>query len=152
MLPVFPLGSTVHLPGSLPGTNIWEPRYCEMYSDIILNGSRRFVVPLVMSQEKAILSSRVEPNLKIRIAEVGALWYVEDYKKMDNEVGGRVKFMCKHKVIGLVRIKKLLNPGRLVDRGTYLRASVEVLSDLDEDEDCTEQAWPLPYPVVLFQV
>jgi Lon protease-like protein len=42
VLPVFPLGSTAYMPFSDHILNIFEPRYRQMYSDILFNGSRRF--------------------------------------------------------------------------------------------------------------
>jgi hypothetical protein len=45
---------------------------------------------------------------------------------------GEVKYVCQHKVIGRVRVKRLLNPRSLLDRRSYLRAVVEDLTDADE--------------------
>ena len=44
VLPIFPLGSNVHLPYSEHVLNIFEPRYRAMYNDILFNGARRFMV------------------------------------------------------------------------------------------------------------
>ena len=38
VLPIFPLGSNVHLPYSEHVLNIFEPRYRAMYNDILFNG------------------------------------------------------------------------------------------------------------------
>ena len=40
-----------------------------------------------------------------------------------------IKYVCKHKVIGLKRLKKLINPKNLGDRRTYLKAVVEDFED-----------------------
>ena len=42
-MPIFPLGAVAYTPGSEHVLNIFEPRYRQMYNDIIENGARRFV-------------------------------------------------------------------------------------------------------------
>eukprot|EP00965_Chrysotila_dentata_P217574 6190087-Pleurochrysis_carterae.AAC.1 len=43
VMPLFPLGAT-YLPYTSPVLNIFEPRYRQMYNDILMNGARRFCV------------------------------------------------------------------------------------------------------------
>eukprot|EP00913_Durusdinium_trenchii_P021698 g20388.t1 len=47
-----------------------------------------------------------------------------------------VKYVCDHKVIGRVRIKRVLNPSSWFDRSTYLRAETVAIEDEDPEEDC----------------
>ena len=47
VMPMFPLGSHVYLPDTEHVLNIFEPRYRSMYNEILFNGSRRFVVPML---------------------------------------------------------------------------------------------------------
>mmetsp|Transcript_15944 Transcript_15944/g.28256 ORF Transcript_15944/g.28256 Transcript_15944/m.28256 type:complete len:540 (-) Transcript_15944:195-1814(-) len=137
VMPIFPLQHAVHMPGSDHVLNIFEPRYCQMYNDIIMNGSRRFVVTLIQptpekGEEKLMGSRKADRS----IAEVGAVFYIEELNKVDEETDGMIKYVCKHKVIGLKRLKKLINPKNLGDRRTYLKAVVEDFVDEDEGEDC----------------
>ena len=69
VLPVFPLGSTAYMPHSDHILNIFEPRYRQMYSDILFNGSRRFAVPV----------SHPETG---RLAAVAPVFYLEDLKEV----------------------------------------------------------------------
>ena len=73
VMPVFFLGESVYLPGARPDLNIFEPRYCEMYNNIIMNGSRRFVVPLLGTAPAPPDSSAAAQDKRdsLQIAEVG---------------------------------------------------------------------------------
>ena len=124
VLPVFPLGSTAYMPHSDHVLNIFEPRYRQMYSDILFNGSRRFVVPV----------SHPETG---RLASVAPVFYLEDLKEVSEQTADAVKYVCSHKVIGRVTIKRVLNDAVWGDRSTYLKAVVEPLEDADDDEDLT---------------
>mmetsp|Transcript_22663 Transcript_22663/g.36472 ORF Transcript_22663/g.36472 Transcript_22663/m.36472 type:complete len:437 (-) Transcript_22663:2158-3468(-) len=122
VLPVFPLGSTAYMPFSDHILNIFEPRYRQMYSDILFNGSRRFAVPV----------SHPETG---RLASVAPVFYLEDLKEVSEQTQDAVKYVCSHKVIGRVRIKRTLNDRVWADRTSYLKAVVEPLEDGDDDED-----------------
>jgi hypothetical protein len=45
----------------------------------------------------------------------------------------RVKYIGQHRVIDRVKLKRVLNPGEVYSRETYLRAEVEVLRDVDAE-------------------
>ena len=122
VLPVFPLGSTAYMPHSDHVLNIFEPRYRQMYSDILFNGSRRFVVPV----------SHPETG---KLAAVAPVFYLEDLKEVSEQTADAVKYVCSHKVIGRVSIKRTLNDSVWADRSTYLKAVIEPLEDIDDDED-----------------
>jgi len=121
--PCFPLG-IAYIPGTEQVLNIFEPRYRQMYNDILFNGSRRFVVPMVQSDG--------------RFAEVAAIFYLDDLKEVSEQTGDRVKFVCNHKVIGRVKINKILNPSVWRDRSSYLKVEAEEMVDTDAEEDHTE--------------
>lgn len=122
VLPVFPLGSTAYMPYSDHILNIFEPRYRQMYSDILFNGSRRFAVPV----------SHPETG---RLASVAPVFYLEDLKEVSEQTKDAVKYVCSHKVIGRVRIKRTLNDRVWGDRTSYLKAVVEPVEDGDDEED-----------------
>lgn len=140
VMPIFPLDEP-YLPGMSHTLNIFEPRYCEMYSDVILSGSRRFVVPLFMRPPADDVEMPRQPAKMgtLALAEVGVVFYVEDFQKVEEETDGIIKYVCTHKVIGRAQIKRILNPGALVHRKTYARAVVEEIVDLDEGVDCSEK-------------
>jgi len=126
VLPFFPLGVVSYLPGTNQVLNIFEPRYRAMYNDILFNGSRQFVVSMVSQFDN-------------RFAEVGVVFYLEDLKEVSEQTGDRIKFICSHKVIGRVKINKVINPDAWTDRTTYLKARVQDIPDTDADVDCTEE-------------
>ena len=121
VLPLFPLGSTAYLPHSDHILNIFEPRYRQMYSDILFNGSRRFAVPV----------SNPETG---RLATVAPVFYLEDLKEVSEQTNDAVKFVCDHEVIGTVRIKTILNPESFEKADTYLKGEVEYLEDSETDD------------------
>jgi len=126
-MPFFALGKEPYLPGSEQVLNIFEPRYREMYNDILFNGSRQFVVS-VASDDPAESS----------FAKVGVVFYLEDLKEVSGQTDDRIKYVVQHKVIGRVKINKIVNPDVWWDRSTYLKVEVEDFPDSDEGEDCTE--------------
>jgi len=121
-LPLFPLGSTAYLPHSSHVLNIFEPRYREMYNDILMNGSRRFVVAMVHPADG-------------RVAETGAVFYLSDLKEVSEQTGDQIKYVCKHEVVGRVNISRVLNPEAWRDRSTYLRVACEPLEDADVEAE-----------------
>lgn len=126
-LPCFPLGST-YVPETEQVLQIFEPRYRKMYSDILLSGGRRFVVPMCAQDEVG----------GVHLAEVGVVFYLDDLKEVSEQTNDKVKYICSHKVIGRVRLKRVLNPRAFGDRSTYLRVEVEDLIDTDAEESCSE--------------
>jgi hypothetical protein len=110
--------------------NIIEKRYREMYSDILFNGSRVFVVAFLPPD--GLFSSSQGKWL----AEVGVIFHLDELEDLSAQTDDRVKWRCVHTVTQRVRIKRALNPSCLKDRGTYLRVVVEDLEDEDDDQDC----------------
>lgn len=128
VLPCFPLGDSSYVPDSKPMLNIFEPRYRQMYSDILFSGGRRFIVPPIQQQAPG----------EIKLAEVGVVFYLDDLQEVSEQTGDQVKYVCSHSVIGRVRLKKVLNPRAFADRSTYLRVECEDLIDSDLDVDHSE--------------
>jgi hypothetical protein len=67
--------------------NIFEPRYREMYNDILFNGSRQFVVSI--ASDNPTESS---------FAKVGVVFYLEDLKEVSGQTDDRIKYVVQHKV------------------------------------------------------
>lgn len=109
VLPLFPLGGIVYTPNSEHVLNIFEPRYRQMYNDILMNGTKRFVVAMSHPTEKG------------RFAQVGVLFELEDLKEVSEQTNDQVKYICKHRVTGRVNIHKVLNPSAWETRETYLK-------------------------------
>lgn len=124
ILPLFPLGGIVYTPNSEHILNIFEPRYRQMYSDILMNGSKRFVVSMVHPAEPG------------RFASMGVLFELEDLKEVSEQTGDQIKFICNHKVTRRVKIQRVLNPDAWASRETYLKTEAVILpEDDDSDED-----------------
>ena len=96
VMPIFPLGVT-YLPYTTTVLNIFEPRYRQMFNDILMNGARRFAVLNVDSETG-------------RFAEVGVIFYLDELKEVSEQTDDRVKYIGTHSVKGRVEIKKVLNP------------------------------------------
>ena len=114
-MPIFPLGVT-YLPYTTTVLNIFEPRYRQMFNDILMNGARRFAVVNVDSETG-------------RFAEVGVIFYLDDLKEVSEQTDDRVKYIGTHSVKGRVEIKQVLNPSAGATRETYMKAEVVEFED-----------------------
>jgi hypothetical protein len=117
ILPLFPLGGIVYTPNSEHILNIFEPRYREMYSDILMNGAKRFAVSM---------SHPTDPG---RFAQMAVLFELQDLKEVSEQTGDRIKFICNHKVTGRVKLHRVINPEAWESRKTYLRVEGTLLDD-----------------------
>ena len=122
LLPLFPLGGIVYTPNSEHVLNIFEPRYREMYSDILMNGTKRFVV------------SMSHPTERGRFAQMGVLFELEDLKEVSEQTADQIKYICNHKVTGRVKLHRVLNPEAWESRDTYLRVEGTVIDDSGKND------------------
>lgn len=76
---------------------------------------------------------------RIRLSEVGVVFYLNELWDHTDESNGMVKYVCSHSIIGRVRLKRVLNPLCIANRSTYLRVEVEDLVDSDGAANCTEK-------------
>lgn len=135
-LPLFPLGGIVYTPNSEHILNIFEPRYRQMYNDILMNGSKRFVVAMCHPSEEG------------RFAQVGVLFSLEELKEVSEMTADKVKYICNHRVTGRVKLHKVLNPEAWESRDTYLKVKGTIIddtgtfsnSDDDDDDDNTDES------------
>lgn len=123
ILPFFPLGGIVYTPNSEHVLNIFEPRYRQMYNDILMNGSKRFVVAMS------------HPEKPGTFAETGVIFYLDDLKEVSEETGDQIKYICNHRVTKRVKLHKILNPDAWQSGETYLKVEANIL---DEDDDSEE--------------
>jgi len=123
ILPLFPLGGFVYTPNTEHVLNIFEPRYRQMYTDILMNGSKRFCV--VTSH----------PTEEGRFATTGVLFELEDLKEVSEQTQDQIKYICNHKVTGRVTINKILNPEAWETRDTYLKAEATIHDDSGKDDE-----------------
>lgn len=126
VLPCFLLGKIAYTPESKQVLNIFEPRYREMYDDILFSGGRRFVVAQVKKDED---------TGRHHLAEVGVVFYLDELQEVSEQTNDKVKYVCSHSVISRVRLKRVLNPRAFADRSTYLRVEAEEVVDIDATED-----------------
>jgi Lon protease-like protein len=124
ILPLFPLGGIVYTPNSEHILNIFEPRYRQMYTDILMNGTKRFVVAMSHPQEKG------------RFAQMGVLFELQDLKEVSELTNDQIKYICNHKVTGRVKLHRILNPTDWESRSTYLKVEGTIIDDTKtEDEE-----------------
>lgn len=145
VMPVFPLNA-VHWPGSEVTLNIIDPAYRRMYDDIILSGSRRFLMPwspCVPGFPRGRIRFKQIPEDERQLHAVGMVLYLQDLRELSGETDDRVKYQCKHVVIGRACMKRLLNPSALFTTNEegfkvdYLRAEVEMYDELTDRVDST---------------
>lgn len=123
VLPLFPLGGFVYTPNTEHVLNIFEPRYRQMYTDILMNGTKRFVV------------ATSHPSEQGRFAQTGVLFELEDLKEVSEQTADQIKYICNHKVTGRVTIHKVLNPQVWQTRETYLKVVGTIHDDSGKDEE-----------------
>lgn len=117
IVPLFPLGGIVYTPNSEHILNIFEPRYREMYTDILMNGSKKFAVSM---------SHPSEPG---RFATMAVLFELLELKEVSEQTGDRIKYICSHKVTGRVKLHRIINPDAWESRTTYLRVEGTIIDD-----------------------
>lgn len=103
-----------------------------MYNDILMNGSKRFVVAMCHPSEEG------------RFAKVGVLFSLEELKEVSEMTDDRVKYICNHRVTGRVRLHEVVNPEAWEKRDTYLKVRGTIIDDtgyyskkqtFDDDQD-----------------
>jgi hypothetical protein len=114
---LFPLGGFVYTPNTEHVLNIFEPRYRQMYTDILMNGTKRFVV------------ATSHPTEQGRFAQTGVLFELEDLKEVSEQTEDQIKYICNHKVTGRVTIHRVLNPEAWETRDTYLKVEGTIHDD-----------------------
>lgn len=129
ILPLFPLGGFVYTPNTEHVLNIFEPRYRQMYNDILMNGTKRFVV------------ATSHPTQKGRFAVTGVLFELQDLKEVSEQTADQIKYICNHKVTGRVTIHQVLNPEAWQTRQTYLKIEGTIHDD-SNTEDATSDTMP----------
>jgi len=134
ILPLFPLGEIVYVPNSEHILNIFEPRYRQMYTDILMNGSKRFVV------------SMCHPTEQGRFAKTGVLFELEDLKEVSEQTGDQIKYICSHKVTGRVEMHNIVNPEAWESRETYLRVEGKIFDDSGKESADAEPPKDEPAP------
>lgn len=118
-LPIMPLPA-VYLPSPSQQLMISEPRYLQLYDDILLNGSRIFVV------------THHHGNL---LAKVGLIFHLKELKDVSADTHGHFKYVAEHEVRGRVRIISVANPEDWTEPSRYLKAQVQLMDqELDQDD------------------
>lgn len=99
-----------------------------MYTDILMNGTKRFVV------------ATSHPTEQGRFAQTGVLFELEDLKEVSEQTADQIKYICNHKVTGRVTIHKILNPEAWESRDTYLKAEATIHDDSGKDDEKVDLA------------
>jgi Lon protease-like protein len=113
----------VYTPNTEHVLNIFEPRYRQMYNDILMNGTKRFVV------------ATSHPTEQGRFAQTGVLFELEDLKEVSEQTGDQIKYICNHKVSGRVTIHRVLNPEVWETKDSYLKVEGTILDDSDKNDE-----------------
>lgn len=120
VLPLFPLGGFYALHSS-PTLKIFEPRYRQLYLDVLAKTPKEFVVTSVSESG--------------RLAAFGVIFRLDEVTDVAEQTGDQIKYLAKHTVVRRVKIQKLMNPEALGDTSSYLQAAVEPFEDEPHDED-----------------
>jgi len=146
VLPVFPL-SSLYWPGSEATLQIIDPAYRKMYDDILMSGSRRFVVTFTRSLPGGRVRYADMEEEDRRLFSIGSLLYLTDLEEVSGQTGGHVKYVAKHEVQGRVQLLRLLNPSALFEtdaqgnKVNYLQAEARILPEEKGDVEKGEESW-----------
>lgn len=127
-LPAFSNISDVPFPGMEITLKIFEPRYRQLYSDIITSGLRKFVVPFA------------HPTIPGKFACLGLLYEIMMVKEVADETNGQIQYLCNHLVTKVIKVNAIVNPDAWKTEETYLKLSGTVI---EEDLMTTDQLEPL---------
>lgn len=127
VLPLFPLGQVVYTPHSEHILNIFEPRYRQLYKDIMDNGTKKFVVTMSHPTEQGTF------------AEIGVLFNLDELNEVSEQTNDQIKYICKHRVSGRVRIHRVINPQAWSNRDTYLKVEATIFHQ-DQEYDAIDLA------------
>ncbi|GMH80822.1 hypothetical protein TrST_g10636 [Triparma strigata] len=131
IIPTFPLGSAVYTPGESVTLSIFEPRYRKMYDHILLNGSRRFIVPQTIT----------DPTTgEKKVSEYAPVLYLDELKDVSGKTGDQVKYLCSHSCVGIARIagvKRLSQPGQDEWMECYAEVLPEEVITVEDAVDLT---------------
>ena len=116
-LPLFSALSDIPVAGMEIPLRIFEPRYRELYKDILSNGTKRFMVPLA------------HPHDDGRYATHAWLYEIMRVEDIADQTNGQVHLLAHHLVTRVVRIDSIVNPSDAITKATYLRVQGEVLKD-----------------------
>eukprot|EP00438_Fugacium_kawagutii_P026893 Skav209539 [mRNA] locus=scaffold2497:127793:128662:+ [translate_table: standard] len=114
-LPLFPLGA-FYPPHSHPTLKIFEPRYRQLYQDVLAAKVPEF----------AVTSVSLETG---QLAAFGVVLRVDDVADVAEETKDQVKYLAKHTVMRRIEIKSLVNREALRDTSSYLKALVVPVED-----------------------
>jgi len=132
VLPIIPM-TAIAWPGDTFQFSVSDPGYIKMYSDLLLAGKRRFLLPFTKSGPGGDVDYAEMAAEDRCFHSIGGIVHLDELREVSEETNGAVKYEARHTVVGLARVKQLLNPeavymrdenGRVVE---YMRAEVEVL-------------------------
>lgn len=128
-LPLFSQLTDIPVAGMEIPLKIFEPRYREMYKDVLSNGSKRFVVPVS------------HPYHAGRFARYGWIFEIVRVEDVADQTQGQIHLLAHHLVTRAVRIDTIVNPSDWATQSTYLRIQGEILEDtFAEMEDLNDIA------------
>lgn len=116
-LPLFTSPQDIPIPGKEITLNIFEPRYRQLYQDILTSGTKKFVVPFC------------HPTQPAKWATHGLLYEAVHVKEVADETNGVIQYVVNHLVTKPILIKRILNPQVWETQETYLQVEGQVVKD-----------------------
>ncbi len=128
VLPLFSQFSDVPVAGMEIPLRIFEPRYRQMYQDLLSSShptdgskttpsARRFIVPFA------------HPRRAGQFAAYGWLYEIVRVQDVADETNGRFQLVCHHVVTKPVKIHSIVNPTDFFTKFTYLRARADIIEE-----------------------
>jgi Lon protease-like protein len=122
-------------PGAEIPLRIFEPRYRELYTDILVKGYYNNNTSTKQPRQQWFVVPFSHPIQPATYAQMGLLYEVTNWQEVADESKGVFQYVCQHEVRHPVRIHRVLNPDAWRTQDTYLRVQATIVRDSEEEED-----------------
>jgi hypothetical protein len=117
LLPLFTSYSDIPIPGMEISLKIFEPRYRQLYQDILTSGTKKFVVPFC------------HPTIPSKYARHGLLYEVVQVQEVADQTNGVIQYLANHLVTKPIYIERICNPKAWSTGMAYLKVRGRVVND-----------------------
>lgn len=131
ILPLFSQFSDVPVAGMEIPLQIFEPLYRQMYQDLLSSAHSSGGGPVVPPAKRFIVPF-AHPHRAGQFAAFGWLYEIVRVQDVADETNGKLQLVCHHIVSKPVKIHSIVNPTDFHTKFTYLRASAEIVEDVDD--------------------
>lgn len=121
-LPLISGFSEMPVAGTEISLQIFEPRYRQMYQDLISSSSTD-----TNKSSKSFIVPFSHPHIPGKFASFGWIYEIIRVQDVADETNGKFQLVCNHTVTKPVKIHCIINPSDYETKLTYLRAHADII-------------------------